>query len=742
MIKEAYISGKLGEAIYIKDDKFFLIEDNPQREPIECDHYDYSLFFSSGAEYEHALYDGITIEELRKELSFKSDAFGAMTFLITGMNAKRSDSSKELSIRAAEKLLANDAYFSFARKRLLSCLLPEGTVIDEAIVISRRMGARLSLSVYEEVLCSQPVIRQVREVWDDVAGVRIANDNDIRYAEGVLFIYGIFADFVHAVRTQDVRSANLIPLDAGNNKKLMAKFKEVVPSLNVVLLLTEIKAALVRLGVFGATRVKPESECDDDADPDCAEKHSVPDRIESLIRKHTIGNTNETRKNNKRQKINRSKVKDSVDRQIYAIQQAMSEENSRKLEKYIYDISQYNLNYGDGQGRQYLAKTYCNLATYAMGIHKGEVAERLLDYAALLDVKDAVIWTLRAEYFIFKGLLDEALVAYDKAVELFPRDEAAHCGRAEVLRALGRLDEALVAYDKAVELFPRDEAARCGRAEVLRALGRLDEALTAYDKAVELFPRHEPAHCGRAEVLRALGRLDEALTAYDKAVELFPRHEPAHCGRAEVLRALGRLDEALVAYDKAVELFPRAEAAHCGRAGVLLMLKDYTELRKSLPIETPVTKGDWIGYHIVAMSYIKEGNLDEAIRRLQYGADNVRWPDSRDYFVNALGFAKMKLGKHEEALKLFKSNIVQTSGIQQQLNLTLIGHCNAEIGRLDNAIAALNMVSANADSTLYEIPQMLRQRYNLEGGQQLSEEEKTGLDSKITEMEFMALLVA
>ncbi|KJU87021.1 hypothetical protein MBAV_000783, partial [Candidatus Magnetobacterium bavaricum] len=204
-----------------------------------------------------------------------------------------------------------------------------------------------------------------------------------------------------------------------------------------------MKAALGCSGVFGSKKIKPESGRDDIIDDDgCAERHPVTKTIEALIKNHT---------DNKRQKTNRHKAKYSVDRQIEAIKLAMSEDNNKKFERYLYDVSDYNLNHG---GKKYLAMTYCNIAKYAMDIHKGAFAERLLDYAALLNVRDVVILTSRAEFFKFKGLLEDALTAYDAAIEAFPNYVIAQCGRAELLRELDRLEDALTAYDAAIEAFP------------------------------------------------------------------------------------------------------------------------------------------------------------------------------------------------------------------------------------------------------------------------------------------------
>ncbi|WP_040334020.1 tetratricopeptide repeat protein [Candidatus Magnetobacterium casense] len=467
MITEVYISGQLGKAIYKENGKLFLIHNKKDNKPVECDRHDYSLFFGVAGDYEHILYADTTLETLRNELSFRSAAFNAMTFLIIGMDVEHKVDLKEKAIRRAQEILANKDSLSFARKRLMSCLLPADTDIDRAIEISRRMGAMLTLSVYEEVLRSQPVIGQVRAIWDDVAARRIDGEDEVKHAEGVLFINGIFADFVYAVMTRDISVIDDMISSVRKNRKLNEQVK------GIVVLLYDMRAALIPVVKAGAV-----GDAVDDIDP-----------IEALIKNY---------KDNTLQYINRNiyrrEVKDIVDEKINAIKQLISQKNSKNLERCLYDVSYYNLNNG---GSQYLVMTYCNLAIHAMRIHKWGMAERLLDYATLPYIKYAVIWALQSKLFEIKDIFEKTLSIYDKTVALSQNDAAVCCGRAEVLRELGRLPEALSAYDEAVALFPNDAAARCGRAEVLRELDRIDYALSAYDEAVALFPPKWP--CGGLE---------------------------------------------------------------------------------------------------------------------------------------------------------------------------------------------------------------------------------------------------
>jgi tetratricopeptide (TPR) repeat protein len=55
-----------------------------------------------------------------------------------------------------------------------------------------------------------------------------------------------------------------------------------------------------------------------------------------------------------------------------------------------------------------------------------------------------------------------------------------------VLKELGRYEEALVAYDKAIKLNPKNGACYYNRAIILYALGKGTKALEALEKSIEV----------------------------------------------------------------------------------------------------------------------------------------------------------------------------------------------------------------------------------------------------------------
>jgi tetratricopeptide (TPR) repeat protein len=105
-----------------------------------------------------------------------------------------------------------------------------------------------------------------------------------------------------------------------------------------------------------------------------------------------------------------------------------------------------------------------------------------------------------------RGHLDEALDAYGEATSLAPDRALPLVGIGSVLMRLGKAREAGVAYGKAIDRAPADEAALRGRAEAMAATGDRVRAAEALDRL--------------AAVLEEAGRAGEGVDAARRALDL------------------------------------------------------------------------------------------------------------------------------------------------------------------------------------------------------------------------------
>jgi tetratricopeptide (TPR) repeat protein len=139
----------------------------------------------------------------------------------------------------------------------------------------------------------------------------------------------------------------------------------------------------------------------------------------------------------------------------------------------------------------------------------------------------------RGHVAALRGKLDVAIAAYGEAAAVAPDRPLPHASIGGILMRTGRATEAAEAYDRALALSPRDEAALRGRSEAMIAIGRPFEAAEALDRL--------------ADVLDAGGRLADACDAARRALELAESKDR----RRQVESLVGRLQ--LSAGDEAAQ---------------------------------------------------------------------------------------------------------------------------------------------------------------------------------------------
>jgi len=153
---------------------------------------------------------------------------------------------------------------------------------------------------------------------------------------------------------------------------------------------------------------------------------------------------------------------------------------------------------------------------------------------------------------------EDALAAFDKALQLDPYNANAWVSRAIELRFLNRDEDALVALDKAVELDPNISHAWILRGLSFARLDRDEEALAAYDKAVELNPNQGHTWVHRGISCFHIGRREESIRSFDKAIELGEDFPNVFAYRAEALLALNRWEQGISDLEEALRRFAEA----------------------------------------------------------------------------------------------------------------------------------------------------------------------------------------
>lgn len=218
---------------------------------------------------------------------------------------------------------------------------------------------------------------------------------------------------------------------------------------------------------------------------------------------------------------------------------------------------------------------------------------------------DASKWNESGNAAFNQGKFEDAIQAYNKAIQLDASFGAPYSNLALTYLTQGQCAEAILLYQKSIELLKSDgEKALSwnGLGNAYRCMDDYTEAVAAYQKAAALDPEtagmrdradnfqldQEPrtatAWNDLGEAFMKTGSVDEAIHAFQKAIELEPEAGAAYDNLAWALASQNKFDEAVPLFQKSIDLLPdnKDKAAVWNRLGnAFRKLNDYDNAIKA-----------------------------------------------------------------------------------------------------------------------------------------------------------------
>jgi len=142
----------------------------------------------------------------------------------------------------------------------------------------------------------------------------------------------------------------------------------------------------------------------------------------------------------------------------------------------------------------------------------------------------ALPWSLKADALYRMKDFPKAMVHYDTALRIDPKDSTSwdHLGKTYALE--GKHAEALKAFDQAVKVDPANGSAWNNRGVVLEVMGRYEEAIVSFDKAIGYMEDPFDPHFNLAKLFSRLGHSTDSVRHYQAAIAIRPMSEAANDG--------------------------------------------------------------------------------------------------------------------------------------------------------------------------------------------------------------------
>jgi tetratricopeptide (TPR) repeat protein len=343
----------------------------------------------------------------------------------------------------------------------------------------------------------------------------------------------------------------------------------------------------------------------------------------------------------------------------------------------------------------------------------------LRSFARRIDPADAGAHNNLGVLYFNKGLHDEAVTAFVRALEIDPRMAVAQrnleiayyttgvydrrinelreqltqsphareprweLGRTYAL--LGQFASAVAEFTGLVEEFPTDAAAmtQLGLAEQKR--GNLEKAALWISRALTLEPENASLHFHAGEISYHRGLNDGALTHLQRCSTIAPDHADALYLLGFVLGDIGRHDEARAATQRAMQLKPALGRAH---ANLSLDRVDprsaaaAAAAREKLGVARELTVADEgaLAHYNLGLAFRQKGYLAEALREYRLAQDRG---EDRALVTQAMAEVHLLQGDGAAAAPMYERLVQDTPDSPKLWNER--GVALHQLGRLDEA---------------------------------------------------------
>lgn len=265
----------------------------------------------------------------------------------------------------------------------------------------------------------------------------------------------------------------------------------------------------------------------------------------------------------------------------------------------------------------------------------------------------------RAKVFINRGMRREALLDYDKAVELDPNNVYAWANRAITRVQAGNLAGARSDLDKAEAIDSAFIQNWIGRGMLADVERRPRDAVEAYTRALEQEPDNSYAIKHRAAAYSSLGDTQKALADLTSIVENSPDDTYAYVDRGNFFLDQREYDKAIADFDKAHLLEPSNEWPLANRGIAQVWKRDFGAAASDLDAAAKINPKNVVVFRARGMMAQHKGAWQDAIAAY---TSALQLEPASGFTLSHRAEASFAAGDNEAALRDATAAIKQKPG--------------------------------------------------------------------------------
>jgi tetratricopeptide (TPR) repeat protein len=300
-----------------------------------------------------------------------------------------------------------------------------------------------------------------------------------------------------------------------------------------------------------------------------------------------------------------------------------------------------------------------------------------------------------------KEKLDEAIAAFERAIQKDPRFALAHSALGDALWAkYGDTNDpafatrALAAVERGLELDPTSARIRVSLARIQLGTGKVNEAVTALQRAIVERSNDDESHRLLARALARQGNVDGAVREYQQAIAIRPDYWQNQEALGVFYYRAGRYAEAAMAFQRVTEIQPDSARGFGNLGAAYAAAGDNRRALQNFERALAIAPDETVQSNVGAILY-SEGRYAEAATAFKKAV--LLGPRSPVAHRN-LGDAYQKLGQRGQARAEYR-NALDLGREQLKVNPRdplQLSQCAVYLAKLGRSAEALELVSAAA----------------------------------------------
>jgi len=225
----------------------------------------------------------------------------------------------------------------------------------------------------------------------------------------------------------------------------------------------------------------------------------------------------------------------------------------------------------------------------------------------------------------------------------------------------GDFRQAVLHFEKAVELYPESYEAHNSLGAALSASGNLERAVEHFSIAVALKNDFVEGYYNLGRALAGLGRFDEAVEQYEKAVAVDSTYAIAYMGLADAYLGAGDPGRAARSYGQAIEYDRTLLKAYIGLGSVYVGQQEYQKAIDTILAARRVFPKNADLPFMAGKASILMGDPDLAVEHL---TEAVALDSLNLFYRNDLASAYMLAGRRMDAIAEWEGILARNPGLE------------------------------------------------------------------------------